>query len=136
MDKQSVNGNAICCYDEKKQQRSIVVNGDRQQDQTEKIDQIIGENLKRFREYRGISRKELADYFHIQEDSLYRIEKGDIGLSCEYCYILAKKLHCDMNFIFGISQVPDFNPDEQETITNQKIARILHYCASYLEKLQ
>ena len=112
------------------------MNENKEQEKTEKVDQIIGENLKRFREYRGISRKELADYFHIQEDSLYRIEKGDIGLSCEYCYVLANKLHCDMNFIFGVSEVPAIHSDEMEAITNQRIARILRYCAGCLEKLQ
>ena len=99
------------------------------------VDKLIGANLTKFRESRGISRRELAERFHIQEDSLYRIERGDIGLSCEYCYVLANELHCDMNFIFGTSDVPAFTPTEGEGVTNQKIARMLHYCASYLENL-
>ncbi len=100
------------------------------------VDKLIGTNLTKFRASRGLTRKELAERFHIQEDSLYRIERGDIGLSCEYCYVLANELHCDMNFIFGTSDVPDFTPDDEEVETNQKIARMLRYCASYLESLQ
>ena len=94
------------------------------------VDKLIGANLTKFRESRGISRKELAEQFHIQEDSLYRIERGDIGLSCEYCYVLANELHCDMNFIFGTSDVPDFTPrgrgcDESENCSDASLLRKL-----------
>lgn len=37
-------------------------------------DEIIGANVKKFRESQGISRKDLAHIFHISEDGVYRIE--------------------------------------------------------------
>ena len=39
-------------------------------------DEIIGANVKKFRESQGISRKDLAHIFHISEDGVYRIERG------------------------------------------------------------
>jgi len=64
-------------------------------------DKIIGQNVKRFREIQGMSRKELAEKFHVSEDGVYRIERGETGLSSSYAYILANELKCDMNFIYG-----------------------------------
>ncbi len=69
-------------------------------------DEIIGANVRRFRESQGISRKELAEIFHISEDGIYRIERGETGLSSSYAYILANELHCDMNFIYAIKAEP------------------------------
>ena len=43
-------------------------------------DAIIGANLKKFRSVYGISRKELAEIFHISEDGVYRSERGETGL--------------------------------------------------------
>lgn len=42
-------------------------------------DEIIGANVKKFRESQGISRKDLAHIFHISEDGVYRIERGEQG---------------------------------------------------------
>ena len=69
-------------------------------------DEIIGANVKKFRESQGISRKDLAHIFHISEDGVYRIERGETGLSSAYAYILANQLHCDMNFIYGLTTDP------------------------------
>ena len=63
-------------------------------------DAIIGANLKKFRSVYGISRKELAEIFHISEDGVYRIERGETGLSSSYAYILAQ----DGRDIIGTNQ--------------------------------
>lgn len=46
-------------------------------------DALIGANLKKFREVFQIKRKELAEIFHISEDGVYRIERGET-----YCQVL------------------------------------------------
>lgn len=65
------------------------------------IDEIVGNNVKTFRKIHNLKRKELADKFHISDDAMYRIERGETGLSGEYAYILANEYNCDMNFIYG-----------------------------------
>lgn len=101
-------------------------------------DEIIGRNVKRFRETYGISRKELADIFHISEDGVYRIERGETGLSSSYAYILANKLHCDMNFIYGITSEPALIDVEDAgifSLTPRRIANRLRIYADMLEEL-
>lgn len=53
-------------------------------------DEIIGANVKKFRESQGISRKDLAHIFHISEDGVYRIERGETGLSQRICLYTGK----------------------------------------------
>ena len=99
------------------------------------IDERIGQKLKEFREIYNIDRKEMAERFHITEDALYRIEKGKVGLSSEYCYILANELNCDMNYLFGRNPVPrQMDSFEKKDIGDREIARILRYFAHILEK--
>lgn len=98
-------------------------------------DAVIGANIKRFRQKYNITRKELADIFHISEDGIYRIERGETGLSSSYGYILANELHCDMNFIYGITDEPALihMEDEDDSISLEKIAERLRIYASVLD---
>ena len=101
-------------------------------------DAIIGANLKKFRSVYGISRKELAKIFHISEDGVYRIERGETGLSSSYAYILAQDLHCDMNFIFGNAGEPARITEDGVYIrqmTPENIAQRLRYYAEMIEEL-
>ncbi len=101
-------------------------------------DAIIGANLKKFRSVYGISRKELAEIFHISEDGVYRIERGETGLSSSYAYILAKDLHCDMNFIFGNAREPARITEDGAYIrqmTPKNIAQRLRYYAEMIEEM-
>lgn len=99
------------------------------------IDALIGGNVKKYREILGMERKELAALFHITDDALYRIEKGQTGLSGIYGYILANRLNCDMNFIFGKNQVPQLIETEAIDVDHRKsIARALRYFADVLEE--
>lgn len=104
--------------------------------QNNNIDVMIGGNVKKFREMRGMKRKEMADMFRITEDALYRIEKGQTGLSSVYAYILANELHCDMNFIYGRTRTPRKIETEHTGAAQHKImARTLRYYAEVLDKM-
>lgn len=101
-------------------------------------DEIIGANVRKFREAYGISREELADIFHVSDDGVYRIERGETGLSSFYAFILANELHCDMNFIYGIAAEPalvDVKDEDVFPITPERIASRLRIYADMLEEL-
>ncbi len=92
-------------------------------------DVIIGANVKRFREMKGISRKELADLFRISEDAVYRIERGETGLSSTYAFMMANELHCDMNYLYGVAKEPvrqEFDNDKTGDLSLEKLAKELH----------
>ena len=72
------------------------------------IDEIIGNKIKIFRRIYGVKRNELAEKFHISDDAVYRIERGETGFSSEYAYILANEYGCDMNFIYGSEEISEF----------------------------
>lgn len=101
-------------------------------------DEIIGANLKRFRRVYGISRKKMAEIFHISEDGVYRIERGETGLSSTYAFILAKELHCDMNFIYGTTSEPmviNSGQVEHQPLTQNGIAQRLRIYAELLDEI-
>ncbi len=101
-------------------------------------DALIGANLKKFREVYQIKRKELAEIFHISEDGVYRIERGETGLSSSYAYILAQELHCDMNFIYGNTPEPallNIEDSDMQQLTTAGIAQRLRVYAQFLEEM-
>lgn len=106
------------------------------------IDEIVGSNVKAFRDVNGINRKELADNFHISDDALYRIEKGETGLSSEYAYILANKFGCDMNFIYSSKDITEFIPEKMKDTVNagnkkdayKMAVELLRYAAQVIEE--
>ena len=107
------------------------------------VDKIIENNIKVFRDIHGISRKDLASRFHISDDALYRIEKGQTGLSGEYAYILSDEFGCDMNFIYGKADVFEFILDsmkkamessDKENI-KQMASRMLRYAARLIDEM-
>ncbi len=92
------------------------------------IDERIGKNLKAYRKIMGYERKEVAEAFHITDDALYRIEKGQNGLTSVYAYILATQFRCDMNFIFGGTEVPEIAAADEIDIV-----RLLRHWADVIE---
>lgn len=101
-------------------------------------DEIIGANIKIFREAYGITREKLAGIFHVSDDGMYRIERGETGLSSSYAYILANELHCDMNFIYGLTVEPalvDVKGTDISPISPESIASRLRIYADMLDKL-
>lgn len=111
------------------------------------IDEIIGNNLKEFRKIHKIERKELAEKFHISDDAVYRIERGETGLSGEYAYILANEYDCDMNFIYAKiskseyilkSMENDMNTIKSSSVGKKRVmklvSRILKFAAEALDR--
>ena len=101
-------------------------------------DEIIGANVKKFRESQGISRKDLAHIFHISEDGVYRIERGETGVSSAYAYILANQLHCDMNFIYGLTTDPiclNMECMDKEQLTPENAISKIRWYTDMLEKV-
>ena len=72
------------------------------------VDESVGSKIEIFRKIYDIQRKELAEKFHISYDAVYRIERGETGLSSEYAYILANEYGCDINFIYGSEDIFEF----------------------------
>ena len=107
------------------------------------IDEIIGCNVGMFRKINGIERKILAEACHISDDALYRLEKGETGLSGEYAYILANEFDCDMNYIYGKIDSSELVFKSMERAMNnsnkdnikQMASRMLRYAAQILEDL-
>ena len=94
--------------------------------------------LGRIRESQGISRKDLAHIFHISEDGVYRIERGETGLSSAYAYILANQLHCDMNFIYGLTTDPiclNMECMDKEQLTPENAISKIRWYTDMLEKV-
>lgn len=123
---------AIYCYHLRKEQRSIFMSD------ISREDEIIGANVKKFRESQGISRKDLAHIFHISEDGVYRIERGETGLSSAYAYILANQLHCDMNFIYGLttdSICLNMECMDKEQLTPENAISKIRWYTDMLEKV-
>ncbi len=65
------------------------------------IDRFVGERVRNYREFLGLSRKEIAEAFSVTEDTVYRIEAGTNGLSGTYGFVLATKFNFDMEYVFG-----------------------------------
>ena len=101
--------------------------------ETYKVDAFVGENVKTCRELLGLKRKEVADILHIEDDTLYRIEKGQIGLSSIYSNILATELNFDMDFIYGRRDVPNLMVEEKNGVDVDEITRRIYY---YVELLK
>ncbi len=106
-------------------------------DKRNPINVYVGRNLTFFMECNNIPVAELADDFGIAKDSLKRILNGINGLSSEYCYILASKYHCNMNFLFGGVENAE-NLTEVRTTTNKSepekgIVQSLHYLADVVD---
>lgn len=98
------------------------------------VDALIGANVRKFREMQGLGRHELAELFHITEDVLYRIERGQTGLSGVYAYILANELNCDMNFIYGRTMIPQLiETEETDESRRRMMARMMRYFAGLLD---
>ena len=45
-----------------------------------------------------------------------------------YAYVLANTFHCDMNYIFGVTDIPDIVATDEKDIS-----RVLRYCAELIE---
>lgn len=68
--------------------------------------QHIGENLKRIREQKGLTQKEMAKLLGYSFGGYVKIEQGARGISTEKIYKVADKIGCSPNDIFLPYDVP------------------------------
>lgn len=78
-----------------------------------KIQQLVGRNLKYFRYKSGLSQEKFYEKFGLNYKYLASIERGEVNVSIEFLYNLAKILHIDIREFF--------NPDENRNINKKRI---------------
>jgi len=66
----------------------------------QKLSQVVGINIKYYREEKKISQKELADYLNINKTYLSLIENGHTNISLEYLDYICQKLNIDIIDLF------------------------------------
>lgn len=104
------------------------------------INIFVGNNLKCFMEYNGISRRELAKSFGIEKNTLDKILSGSHALSGPYNAILLNEYDCDLNFIYGGLQYSEAMINNLGTVEkqfskkerNKRIVALMQYMLNVL----
>lgn len=65
----------------------------------EKILKNLGERIRKIREEKGITQKDLAHSIDKDQQSIQRLEMGKINPSIYYLYEIAKGLEVDVEFL-------------------------------------
>lgn len=104
-------------------------------DTKKNLSQQIGENIARAREFRGLSREELADRAGITRNGVYRIENGEVFPKPETIEKIAEVLKYPIQKLFAVedgvahTQEPEENEakvlDRKELL--KQIAALLQY---------
>lgn len=77
------------------------------------IQSVIGMNLKYYRYKSGMSQEKFYEKFGLNAKYLASVERGEVNVSVEFLYNLAKLLKIDIREFF--------NPDESRIITDKRI---------------
>ena len=77
------------------------------------IQSVIGMNLKYYRYKSGMSQEKFYEQFGLNAKYLASIERGEVNVSVEFLYNLAKLLKVDIREFF--------NPDESRIIKDKRI---------------
>lgn len=77
------------------------------------IQSIVGNNIKYIRYQSGLSQEKFYEQFGLNSKYLACIERGEINVTIEFLYNLAKVLKVDIREFF--------NPDEKRFITKKRI---------------
>ena len=94
------------------------------------VAQILGENLKRIRLEKGISRKDLAAAIEIDESSYGKYERGERNLPADKIYNLAISLNCSVADILGE------NPNaESGKVFEYRLQRAYQMARDFLDSL-
>ena len=94
------------------------------------VAQILGENLKRIRLEKGISRKDLAATIEIDESSYGKYERGERNLPADKIYNLAISLNCSVADILGE------NPNaESGKVFEYRLQRAYQMARDFLDSL-
>jgi transcriptional regulator with XRE-family HTH domain len=101
----------------------------------------IGENIKKFRDLRGITREQMADYLNLSVSAYGNIERNITDLTISRIQHIAEILEVDMSQImnFDVSQV--FNIQNNQVIqgANSKVENHTHpdeYREKYIKMLE
>ena len=95
------------------------------------VAQILGENLKRIRLEKGISRKELAAAIGIEEISYGAYERGERNLPADKIYQLAIALNCLVADILG--ENPNVEKIIEERLFDQRLQRAYKLARDFLD---
>ena len=101
--------------------------------------QILGENLKRIRTEKNITRKQLAQKIGITEISFGKYERGERNLTADKIYNLATVLNVKVADILGenpqaqISDVLDENQNTGEQIFKYRLHRAYKMARDFLD---
>lgn len=94
------------------------------------VAQILGENLKRIRTEKGVSRKDLAAAIGIDESSYGKYERGERNLPADKIYNLAIALNCSVADILGD------NPNaESGKVFEYRLQRAYQMARDFLDSL-
>ncbi len=79
----------------------------------DKIQEIVGRNLKYYRYQCGLSQEKFYEKFGLNYKYLASVERGEVNVSIEFLDNLAKLLKIDIRDFF--------NPDTERKITKKRI---------------
>ncbi len=77
------------------------------------IKKIVGNNIKYFRYQSNLSQEKFYEQFDLNSKYLACVERGEVNVTIEFLYNLAKILKVDIREFF--------NPDESRFITKKRI---------------
>ena len=93
------------------------------------IDRILlGQAIKRVREYRGIKQKDLASSLDITQNYLSLVENGHRGISFPLMEELAKKLDFPYSFLYTLGT-------DKKKINEPEYRGIIEYSQARIEKI-
>lgn len=77
------------------------------------IQKIIGKNLKYYRYKSGLSQEKFYEQYRLNPKYLASVERGEVNVSVEFLYNLAKLLKVDIREFF--------DPDESRNVIQKRI---------------
>ncbi|MDI1254580.1 MAG: helix-turn-helix transcriptional regulator [Flavobacterium sp.] len=95
----------------------------------------IGDNVKKFRELKGFTREQMADYLNLSVSAYGNIERNKTDLTISRIQQIAEILEVDMSQILNFDASQVFNITHNEVIqgTNSKVENN-HNVDTYKEK--
>ena len=97
------------------------------------MDKII-ENIKKFREFKNLTRDEVAEKLEMSLSGYSKLERGDVELTVNKLYSISEILEID------VSQILNFDASQIFNVTNNSVANVIakdqhhHYNDEYKDK--
>ncbi len=97
------------------------------------MNQII-ENIKRFREFKNLTRDEVAEKLEMSLSGYSKLERGDVELTITKLFKISEILQVD------VSQILNFDASQVFNVTNNSVANVIakdqhnHYQDEFKEK--